>query len=117
MNAEAASLADAPSRVNLFQRMVDAGIVAYALFHLFTSLLGNYEPLTQRSLFLGGGVGFIFLGSAAVLWRRSRVAAIRDILLALIAIYGGLHVTLHADRFMDIMNDLTGIDIVVGALM
>jgi TRAP transporter 4TM/12TM fusion protein len=117
MNAEAATVADAPSRLSLFQRTVDACIVAYALFHLFTSLLGNYEPLTQRSLFLGGGVGFIFLGSAAALWRRSRVAAIRDIVLALIAIYGGLHVTLYADRFMDIMNDLTEVDIGAGALM
>jgi TRAP transporter 4TM/12TM fusion protein len=117
MNAEAPTVAGAPSRVNLFQRMGDACVVAYALFHLFTSLLGNYEPLTQRSLFLGGGVGLIFLGSAAALWGRSRVAAIRDIVLALIAIYGGLHVTLHADRFMDIMNDLTDLDIGAGALM
>jgi TRAP transporter 4TM/12TM fusion protein len=117
MNAEAATAADAPIGVSPFRRLVDACIVAYALFHLFTSLLGNYEPLTQRSLFLGGGVGFIFLGSAAALWSRSRLAAIRDIVLSLIAIYGGLHVTLHADRFMDIMNDLTDVDIGVGALM
>ena len=82
-----------------------------------TSLFGTYEPLTQRSLFLGGGVGFIFLESAGALWSRSRAAAVRDIVLALVAIYGGLHVTLHADRFMDIMNDLTLFDMSMGVLM
>src|SRR5690348_3416539 len=104
MNAEAAAIADAPRKVSPFRRLVDACIVAYALFHVCTSLFGTYEPLTQRSLFLGGGVGFIFLESAGALWSRSRAAATRDLVLALIAIYGGLHVTLHADRFMDIMN-------------
>ena len=117
MNAEAATVSDAPGGVSPYRRFVDACIVAYALFHLSTSLFGTYEPLTQRSLFLGGGVGFIFLESAGALWSRSRPAAIRDIVLALIAIYGGLHVTLHADRFMDIMNDLTSVDMVVGTLM
>ena len=101
----------------MVRRVVDACIVAYALFHLCTSLFGTYEPLTQRSLFLGGGVGFIFMGSAAALWNRSRPAAVRDILLAVVAIYGGLHVTLHADRFMDIMSDLTLFDMSMGALM
>jgi TRAP transporter 4TM/12TM fusion protein len=117
MNAEATVVADAPSGTGVFRRAIDACIVAYALFHVCTSLFGTYEPLTQRSLFLGGGVGFIFLGSAGELWSRSRTAAARDILLALIAIYGGLHVTLHADRFMDIMNDLTLFDMSMGALM
>ena len=117
MDAQAATVADAASRSSPFRRAVDACIVAYALFHLCTSLLGTYEPLTQRSLFLGAGVGFIFLESAAALWSRARLAAIRDILLALAAIYGGLHVTLHADRFMDIMNDLTVFDMSMGVLM
>ena len=117
MDAQAATVADAASRSSPFRRAVDACIVAYALFHLCTSLLGTYEPLTQRSLFLGAGVGFIFLELAAALWSRARMAAIRDILLALAAIYGGVHVTLHADRFMDIMNDLTVFDMSMGVLM
>ena len=116
MDAHAATVGDAASRSSPFRRAVDAGIVAYALFHLCTSLLGTYEPLTQRSLFLGAGVGFIFLEFlAAALWSCSRLAAVRDILLAILAIYGGLHVTLHADRFMDIMNDLTLLDMILCA--
>src|SRR5581483_5064547 len=117
MDAEGAIAGDARSRTGAFRGLVDACIVAYALFHVATSLFGTYEPLTQRSLFLGGGVGFIFLGSAADLWGRSPLAAMRDVALAVVAIYGGLHVTLHADRFMDIMNDLTLFDMSMGALM
>ena len=117
MNAEATVDAGAPSRIGMLRRAIDSCIVAYALFHVFTSLFGTYEPLTQRSLFLGGGVGLIFLGSAAELWARSRPAAVRDAILAIIAIYSGLHVTLHADRFMDIMNDLTLLDMIMCVLM
>ncbi|HJU32578.1 MAG TPA: TRAP transporter fused permease subunit [Hyphomicrobiaceae bacterium] len=117
MNAEATVDAGAPSRIGMIRRAIEGSIVAYALFHLFTSLFGTYEPLTQRSLFLGGGVGLIFLGSAADLWARSRPAAARDAMLAIIAIYSGLHVTLHADRFMDIMSDLTLLDMIMCVLM
>lgn len=101
---------------SLSRRLIEVGVVVYALFHVYTSLLGNFEPLIQRSMFLGCGVGFIFLENA-LKPGRSRVASLLDVGLAAIALYGGLHVTLSADRLMDIMADLTPIDMAVGAAM
>lgn len=95
------------------RRLIEFGIVGYALLHLYTSLLGNFEPLIQRSLFLGLGVGFIFLESA-IKKGRSSSGALLDVVLGLVAVYGGLHVTLSADRLMDIMSDLTTFDMAVG---
>ena len=95
------------------RRLIELGIVAYALLHVYTSLLGNFEPLIQRSLFLGLGVGFIFFESA-LKKGRSAPAALVDVLLGLIAVYGGVHVTLAADRLMDIMSDLMPLDMTAG---
>ncbi|MGD9802001.1 MAG: TRAP transporter permease [Hyphomicrobiaceae bacterium] len=98
-------------------RVLSVGLVAYSLMHLYTSASGNFEPLIQRSLFLGLGVGFIFLEQAAIHWRRNRPAAVVDILLTIISIYSGLHVTLNNDRLMDIMADLTAFDMAAGTAM
>jgi len=95
---------------------VQACLVAYALFHIYTSIFGTLEPLNQRGLFIGGGIGFVYFGLAADGWRRHRLAALRDIVLGLIGVYGGLHVTLSADRLMDIMTDLTPLDMTMGVL-
>ncbi len=29
---------------------------AYAVFHLYTSVWGTFEPLVQRGIFIGGGL-------------------------------------------------------------
>ncbi len=50
------------------RRMFEIGVVGYALFHVVTSLFGTYEPLVQRSLFLGIGIGMIFLETALRNW-------------------------------------------------
>ena len=97
-------------------RAVEACFVAYALFHIYTSIFGTLEPLNQRGLFIGGGIGFIYFGLAVDGWHRSRLGALRDIALGLIGGYGGLHVTLSAERLMDIMSDLTPLDMTMGVL-
>ncbi|MBS0241403.1 MAG: TRAP transporter fused permease subunit [Proteobacteria bacterium] len=108
--------AEAPNP-NLLTRLLSIGVVAYALLHIYTSAFGNFEPLIQRSLFLGVGIGFIFLGEAAKHSRGKPLAALFDVLLGLIAIWGGVHVTLENDRLMDIMADLTPFDMAAGAAM
>ncbi|MEZ5815851.1 MAG: TRAP transporter fused permease subunit [Hyphomicrobiaceae bacterium] len=101
---------------SLPHRLIEFGIVGYALFHVYTSLAGNFEPLIQRSLFLGLGVGFIFFESALKAARPLHLRLL-DVTLALIAVYGGVHVTLAADRLMDIMADLTPLDMTAGLAM
>lgn len=102
---------------SVFARMLSIGIVAYALLHIYTSALGTFEPLIQRSVFLGIGIGFIFFEQALKRWRHNGAMALLDTTLGIIAIYGGLHVTLNNDRLMDIMADLTTFDMVAGAAM
>lgn len=105
-----------PEAKSLLRWLIEVAVVAYALLHVYTSLMGNFEPLIQRSLFLGLGVGFIFLESA-LKKDRAAPAAFVDVVLAAIAIYGGLHVTLAADRLMDIMSDLSTFDMAAGVAM
>ncbi|MBN8872258.1 MAG: TRAP transporter fused permease subunit [Rhodospirillales bacterium] len=117
MNAHAQPQDAAPNRAPApLLRAVQACFIAYALFHLYTSLFGMLEPLSQRGLFIGGGIGFVFFGLAADRWRRAPLAAIGDLVLGLAGAYGGLYVTLHADRLMDIMNDLTPVDMAMGVM-
>ncbi len=112
------SHADAPPPPSpvVLKRLVEFGLVAYAVFHLYTSLFGTLEPLSQRGLFIGGGIGFLYLMLAVKLWHRSPLACVRDIVLGLLGMYGGLYVTIHAERLMDVMNDLTPMDIGMGIM-
>lgn len=98
-------------------RIVAVGVVGYALLHLYTSAFGTFEPLVQRSIFLGFGIGFIYLDQASKRWNASRGMALLDIALAAVAVYGGLHVTIHNERLMDIMADLSLVDMAVGVAM
>jgi TRAP transporter 4TM/12TM fusion protein len=115
--AEHEAARPAAGNPGLLGRLVAVGIVAYAVLHIFTSLFGQFEPLVQRSVFLGLGIGFIFLDQAARRPSTARGMAALDVLLGLIAIYGGLHVTLHNERLMDIMTDLTTFDMAAGVAL
>lgn len=88
---------------------------AYALFHLYTSFTGPFDPLVQRGVFIAGGVFLAF-------WMKQREAHSAPVqavyaALGLIGLYGGIHVVASEARFMDVMNDMTNLDLVVGFLM
>jgi len=102
---------------SLLTRILSIGLAAYALLHIYTSASGNFEPLIQRSLFLSIGVGFIFLEQAAKHWQRNRPAALLDLALCVVAILSGIHVSLSNERLMDIMADLTPLDMAAGTAM
>lgn len=88
---------------------------AYALFHIYTSLTGSFDPLVQRGVFIGGGVFLAFWTQA--LTARSRPVLVAFVLLAAAGFYGGLHVILNQARFMDVMNDMRPIDIWIALFM
>ena len=87
---------------------------AYALFHLYTSFTGPFDPLIQRGVFIAGGVFLAF-------WLKQRESAAVGaqaayVVLGLVGLYGGIHVVASQARFMDVMNDMTTLDLVVGFL-
>jgi TRAP transporter 4TM/12TM fusion protein len=88
---------------------------AYALFHVYTSLTGPFDPLVQRGVFIGGGVFLAFWMQA--LTAHSRPALVAYMLLAAAGLYGGLHVIVSEARFMDVMNDMQPLDIWIALFM
>lgn len=92
-----------------------AACVAFALFHVYTSFAGSFDPLVQRGVFIGGALGLAYWIES----RRASSAAWRWIAaaLAVAGAYGGLHVVLHNARFMDIMNDLEPRDFAAAAVV
>jgi len=87
---------------------------AYALFHLYTSFTGSFDPLIQRGVFIAGGVFLAF-------WLKQREggtvgAQTVYVVMGLVGFYGGIHVVASQARFMDVMNDMTTLDLIVGFL-
>ncbi len=85
-------------------------LLAYTLFHIYTSLLGTFLPLVQRSIFVGIGLALAFLTFHAA----NAAMRIALSLLGAIAVFCAVYVVLHNDRLMDVMEDLTTLDKVVG---
>ncbi|UOA17200.1 TRAP transporter permease [Sulfitobacter dubius] len=90
-------------------------LIGYALFEILTSFFGMLEPLIQRSLFLGLGLGSVFLvgfvESGQNGWRRWYLLP-----LAAIGFYVGFHITWHNERISNFMIDITATDKVLGLL-
>lgn len=90
---------------------------AYALFHVYTAFVGALDPLVQRGIYVGVGVGLVFLGWMFDPEEKFGPAKALNIVLGLVAVYGGLHVAINNLRLMDIMSDLQPFDYVIGITM
>ena len=99
--------------INALLRVV---LVTYALFQIYTSFFGMMEPLVQRGIFLGLGLGSVFLLTAANRLGQGRptVAVIVNVLLAAAGYYVCFHIVFSSKRLSDFMVELTTWDIVLG---
>lgn len=88
-------------------------LIGFALFQLYTSFAGMMEPLVQRGLFLGLGLGSVFLLSA-VEGGSKGARRILDIVLALAGYYVCFHVALNNQRLSDFMGELSTLDLALG---
>lgn len=99
---------------NAARRLFAAVCIVFALFHLYTAFFGAFDPLVQRGVFVGGGLGLAFwLDSMS---RRGLLPRLVLAVCALAGFYVGLHVIIHNARMMDGMNDPLRIDMVAGLL-
>ena len=108
---------DAPIGSGVLAAVLKLAFVAFAIFHIETALLGSYDPLIQRGIFIGCGVGLIFLGQLRVPLREWSWPAALNIAGGLVGLYAGFHVAANTDRLMDIMSDLTVLDSILAVLM
>ncbi|MGE5512689.1 MAG: TRAP transporter permease [Bacteroidota bacterium] len=102
--------------LSAFRRLLEAGLVAYALFHLITSIAPPLEPLQQRAIFISCGLALVYFSTALAAARTSGLRTALDIALGAAALLGGLNILLEANRLMDVMNDLTTLDITLGVV-
>lgn len=88
--------------------------VGFALFHLYTSLTGPFDPLVQRGVFIGGGLLLAFWMD--VLASKRWAARGLYLGLGLAGLYGGVHVIANQAYFMNVMNDMRPGDMAVALL-
>jgi TRAP transporter 4TM/12TM fusion protein len=93
-------------------------MIFYALFQLHTSYFGMLEPLIQRGIFLGLGLGSIFLIGALnqLDEHKSAPVAALNVVLAAIGYYVCFHIVFSARRLSSFMVELTAWDMTLGLL-
>jgi TRAP transporter 4TM/12TM fusion protein len=92
---------------------------AFVALHFFNALFGQFEPLVQRPIFIGFGLGGAFFLHAARASRtgaRSEPARAIDIALGLLAFGVCLYVIVNRHRFSDIMVQYGPLDKAAGLL-
>jgi TRAP transporter 4TM/12TM fusion protein len=108
---------DAPIGTGPLAILLKLAFAAFALFHIETAFLGSYDPLVQRGIFIGCGVGFVFLNQLKIPLRDWSWSAAVNVTSGIIGLYAGFYVAINADRLMDIMSDLTVLDSTLAVLM
>jgi len=86
---------------------------SFCLLHLYTAFFGQFEPLIQRPIFVGFGIGGAFLLHAARPSRtghRSPTEITIDLALSALAFGVCLYVILNRERYFDIMVQYTTLD-------
>ena len=87
--------------------------------HFYNALFGQFEPLVQRPIFIGFGLGgafFLYAARAARTGGRNGLERTIDITLGLLAFGVCLYVILNRDRFSDIMVQYGPLDKAAGLL-
>ena len=86
---------------------------SFCILHLYTAFFGQFEPLIQRPIFVGFGIGGAFLLHASRPSRtgqRSMNEIAIDLVLAALAFGVCLYVILNRERYFDIMVRYNTVD-------
>ena len=92
---------------------------AFVALHFYNALFGQFEPLVQRPIFIGFGLGgafFLYAARAARTGGRNGLERTIDITLGLLAFGVCLYVIVNRDRFSDIMVQYGPLDKAAGLL-
>ncbi len=93
-------------------------LIGYAVFQILTAFIGMREPLIQRGVFLGFGLGSIFLIAAVALLKEGKGWGLvgLNIGLSLLGYYVCLHIALSNDRISVFFVHLTTLDLILGGI-
>lgn len=92
---------------------------AFVALHFYNALFGQFEPLVQRPIFIGFGLGgafFLYAARASRTGGRNGLERAIDITLGLLAFGVCLYVIVNRDRFSDIMVQYGPLDKAAGLL-
>mgnify|MGYP003667761778 FL=1 len=92
---------------------------AFVALHFYNALFGQFEPLVQRPIFVGFGLGgafFLYAARTSRTGRRNGIERTIDITLGLLAFGVCLYVIVNRDRYSDIMVQYGWLDKTVGLM-
>ncbi len=98
---------------------LSALFAAFVALHFYNALFGQFEPLVQRPIFIGFGLGgafFLYAARASRTGSRNGLERTIDITLGLLAFGVCLYVIVNRHRFSDIMVQYGPLDKAAGLL-
>jgi TRAP transporter 4TM/12TM fusion protein len=98
---------------------LSALFAAFVALHFYNALFGQFEPLVQRPIFIGFGLGgafFLYAARASRTGNRNGLERTIDITLGLLAFGVCLYVIVNRHRFSDIMVQYGPLDKAAGLL-
>ncbi|MEK4630151.1 MAG: TRAP transporter permease [Solibacillus sp.] len=99
---------------SIMKYVVYFGLLAFALFQLYTAIYGQFPAQIQRTVHLGFALTFVFLLFPASRKLSKKKIPIYDYALALIAIFVGSYWVIHYDRLVKSLGSLETLDFYVG---
>ncbi len=100
----------------IFKYVIYLGLLAFALFQLYTAIFGVFPSQIQRTVHLGFGLVFIFLLFPARRKKKKDTIPFYDYILALIGILVGSYWTINYERLVNSLGQLERMDFIVGLL-
>ncbi len=100
----------------IFRWIIYFGLLAFALFQLYTAIFGVFPAQIQRTVHLGFGLTFIFLLFPARRKARKDKIPFYDVILAILAIIVGSYWTINYERLVKMVGQLETTDFYIGVL-
>ena len=100
----------------IFRWVIYFGLLAFALFQLYTAIFGVFPAQIQRTVHLGFGLTFIFLLFPARRKARKDKIPFYDFILSILAVVVGSYWTINYDRLVQSIGQLETMDFYIGLL-
>ncbi len=100
----------------IFRWVIYFGLLAFALFQLYTAIFGVFPAQIQRTIHLGFGLTFIFLLFPARRKARKDKIPFYDFILSILAVVVGSYWTINYDRLVQSIGQLETMDFYIGLL-